>query len=134
DKASNIAGDFTGEDLIWHYIEFGTIPVVAPNVTQERLMEAFLNLATKYPVLVLSRLREIFKRRPWILSRLSLQCSAGYLAQLLFALYGIQIKGMGGGKVTRTAIAAELAYKLTARQHIMKVGNALTKAGMMPKG
>jgi hypothetical protein len=61
-------------------------------------MEAFLNLATKYPVLVLSRLREIFNRRPWILSRLSLQCSAGYLAQLLFALSGIEIKPFAEGE------------------------------------
>jgi hypothetical protein len=39
------------------------------------------------------RLRELQGRKPWILSRLTLQCTAEYLNQLLFALTGTDLPG-----------------------------------------
>ncbi|MEY4204803.1 MAG: Contractile injection system tape measure protein, partial [Bacteroidota bacterium] len=90
EKVAGQPQGLSAEDLVWYYLEYGLIPESATGVSVAYLLEVFLKLASEYPALVLARLGEILDRKPWILFRLSLQCTPEYLSRLVAALSGMK--------------------------------------------
>ena len=90
EKVAGQPPGLSAEDLVWYYLEYGLIPESATGVSVAYLLEVFLKLASGYPALVLARLGEILGRKPWVLFRLSMQCTPEYLSRLVEALSGMK--------------------------------------------